>query len=298
MWILKHWERRWIILRALTLLTLIICFITLLNITTVSSIRIKELKNKEIKNEIVYYKGEEKPYTGKFINGDLEEEYVEGVKNGFFKGSFLDKNVRYTYEGRYIEGIKHGEWIIRYPSGKRKAVLKYNYDRPYSKWVYFYEDNKIEGYENFKNGVLDGEVANFDKNGDKTISATYKNGLLQGKICIFEDSQLKVDTFFHNGKLNGEIKIFSRNGKTLVDGVYKENNREGTWKFFYQSGDIKTAVSYLNGKKNGKTLIYDKGGTLVEKLDFKDGCLIGSKDDSEKRLKDDIVEILKFLIEI
>ena len=174
---------------------LIICFITTITITTVSSIRIKELNSKEIKSEIVYFKGEDKPYTGKFVDNEFEEEYVDGIKHGFFKGSFIDKNVRYTYEGRYIEGIKHGEWIIRYPSGKRKAVLKYNYDRPYSKWVYFYEDNKIEGYENFKNGVLHGEVANFDKNGDKTISATYKNGLLQGKICVFENSKLKVDTF-------------------------------------------------------------------------------------------------------
>lgn len=269
----------------------IICFIITITISTVGSIRTKEIKDKEIKSEIVYSKGEEKPYTGKFVTQDLEEEYIDGVKNGFFKGSFLDKNIKYTYEGRYIEGIKHGEWIIRYPSGKRKAVLKYNYDRPYSKWIYFYEDNKIEGYENFKNGVLDGEVANFDKNGDKTISATYKNGLLNGEIYIFENSNLKVGTTFSNGKLNGNIKIFSRSGKTIVDGTYKENSREGKWKFLYQSGEVKTVVSYVNGKKNGKTFIYDKGGSLIEELEFKNGYLIGSKKaDEEKRLKDDIVE--------
>lgn len=286
-------------MRLTILLMLTMYFTNILTISTVSNIREKEFSNKEIKNGVVYSKGETTPYTGKFIDNNLTEEYNYGVKDGFFKGTFIEKNVEYSYEGRYVEGIKHGEWVIKYPSGKRRAVIKYNYDRPYGKWIYFYENNKIEGYENFKNGVLNGEVAEFDENGDKSISANYKNGLLNGDMYIFENSFVKIKSFFCNGKLNGKINIFSKEGKLLVDGIYKDDSRENKWKFFYQNGELKTVVSYLNGKRHGQTLIYDTGGTLVEELYFKDGYLIDldkssdSLKEKNKRIKDDILENFK-----
>ena len=262
---------------------------------TIGDIRTINLKYKEVRNNLVYSKGEEIPYTGKFVSQELEEEYTDGIKDGVFKESFLDKNINYTYEGRYIKGVRHGKWIVRYPSGNKKASIEYNYGRPCGKWIYFFESKKLKGYDHFKNGVLDGEVACFDNNGNKEISANYKNGVLNGQTIVYKDSKIKAISFFKDGKLDGKLKVFSSGSRIILDGDYKEDNREGEWKIFYQSGELKTIVTYLGGKKNGRTLVYDKGGTLIEELHFKDGCLIDVKNNRKEDyiIKDNIIEFFK-----
>ncbi len=287
------------ILKSETLLLLTVYFVLTFNISFAGGFRAENLINKEVRNGIVYYKNESKPYSGKFTAENIEEEYQLGIKNGFFKGEFTEDNIKYTYEGRYIEGIKHGEWIIRYPSGHKKAVVKYNYDKPYGKWSYFFEDNQIESYENFENGSLSGETVIFNSKGEVITRVNYRDGLLNGPVVFYYGGDTpELKTTFVNGKINGDIKIFSRRGKELLSGVYKNNKRENVWRFYYQKGEIKTIIPYLNGLKNGKVLIYDKGGTIIQTMSYKNGMLINpdgsiKEEDKNKVLKDNILERFK-----
>lgn len=286
-------------MKSVSLLLLALYFIIGTAVSSADNIRVESIKNKEIKNGIVYCKNEIKPYTGKFITENIQEEYIQGIKNGFFKGEFIDNDIIYTYEGRYIEGIKHGEWIIRYPLGQEKAVIKYNYDKPYGKWTYFFEDKTLEAYENFKNGVLSGETATFNQKGNMITKVNYKDGLLDGEALFFYGENIvETETFFVSGKIDGKINIFSRKGTQLLNGFYKDNKREGVWRLYYQSGELKTVIPYLKGVKNGEVLIYDKGGMVVQNLIFKNGMLVnpdGSIDENEKdkKLKDNLLEKFK-----
>lgn len=281
------------------LLLIIICFISKAHLFSNEDIRIENIRDKIVKNGIVYYKNETIPYNGKFITEDIQEEYLSGIKNGFFKGNFLVDDMKYIYEGNYIEGIKHGEWIIKYPNGQKKAIIKYNYDQPYGKWIYFFENNIVESYENFKNGSLFGETVFFNPRGELIAKVNYKNGLLDGKTLFFyKENTPELEISFINGKAEGDINIFSKGGFQILKGLYKNNKREGTWKFYYQKGELKTIIPYLNGLKNGRVVIYDKGGTLIESMTFKDGMLVDSNghiDESQKnkKLKDNILEQFK-----
>lgn len=287
------------ILKSGILSLLTVCFILIFNISFANEFRVENLKNKEIRNGIVHYKNEAAPYSGKFTAENIEEEYQQGIKNGFFKGNFIENNIKYTYEGRYVEGIKHGEWIIRYPSGQKKAVIRYNYDNPYGKWTYFFEDNQIEAYENFENGSLSGETAIFNSKGELITRVNYKDGLLNGTVTFYYGENVpELKTNFINGKIEGDIKIFSRRGKELLSGVYKNNKRENVWRLYYQKGELKTIIPYLNGLKNGKVVIYDKGGTIIQTMSYKNGILInpdGSINETGKNkvLKDNILERFK-----
>lgn len=109
-------------LKSISLLLLALYFTINGNVSFSADIRTEKLGNKEIKNGIVYIKNETEPYTGKFVTEKITEEYSSGIKHGFFKGEFTDDGVKYSYEGRYVEGIKHGEWIIRYPLGQKKQL--------------------------------------------------------------------------------------------------------------------------------------------------------------------------------
>lgn len=280
-------------------LVLLIVYLIIFNISFADDSRIENLKDKEIKSGIIYYKDEKKPYSGKFIAENMEEEYQAGIKNGFFKGNFIEDNVKYTYEGRYVEGIKHGEWIIRYPNGQKRAVIRYNYDKPYGRWAYFFDDNKIEAYENFENGNLSGETIIFNNKSELITKVNYKDGLLNGKaVFYYGENKPEIETNFINGKIDGNINIFSRRGTELLIGTYKNNKRENVWRLYYQKGELKSIIPYLNGLKNGKMIIYDKGGTIIQTMTFKNGIAVnpdGSIDETEKNkiLKDSILERFK-----
>ena len=247
------------------------------------SIRVETLEKKQLKNNIVYIESEKDPFSGRIEGKNISEEYKNGIRNGIFKGEFIDEGQKFLYEGKYIEGIKHGVWTIKYSTGEKKAILEYNYDKPCGQWKYFYKNNKLEAFENFENGLISGDMRIFDENGNETLKVSYHNGLLNGRFISYY-SQNKINTVanFHHGKLNGQIKIFSKTGILLLDGKYLQDKREDVWELYYNSGDIKTRVSYKNGKKDGESIIYDKLGMIVEKTTFKNGIEIGQQDAKEK----------------
>ncbi|MCB8565957.1 toxin-antitoxin system YwqK family antitoxin [Fusobacterium ulcerans] len=280
----------------LLLIIMILCF-SIFELSYSDAKRVEKIENKQIKNNIVYFKNESVPFTGEFRGPGINEEYKSGIKDGFFKGVILDGGKNFIYEGRYVEGIKHGQWVIKYPTGSNRAILRYNYDKPHGQWAYFYETNKIESYENFEDGILSGRVVSYDPKGNVKTQVTYRNGLLDGEAVFFHSPNvLDTTTVFSYGKLNGSIKMFSTDNIPLIEGTYKNNRRENIWKFFYKTGDIKTTVPYKNGLKDGKVIIYDKGGGVVLVSLFKNGNEVDDKGniiEKSQPFKDAIVERFK-----
>lgn len=241
----------------------------------------ESIKNKVVKNNIVYSKNDSVPFTGEFVGNNVEENYTKGIKNGKFKGIIFIKGERKFYEGRFINGIKNGIWIIKNSENKLEAKIEYTYDKPDGKWQY-YKNGDLIGEENFSNGVLMGEVISYTKDGEVLKKLNYKNGVLNGEAIIYsENGNLESRTNFKNGKIDGEIKIYGINNNCLLKGKYELEKRVGKWVFYYKTGDIKIIVPYKDGLKHGQVIIYDKAGLIVQKNYFsrgdeldKDGKLI------------------------
>lgn len=259
--------------------------------------RIEKLSNKLVKNNIVYVKGESTPFTGKLQAGEIEQEYRNGIKNGIFKGKIKIDNSEYIYEGRYVEGIKHGLWLINYLTGERKAEIQYEYDVPVGQWTYFFKDQKIEGYETFNKGLHSGGVVIYDQDGNILKKANYKDGVLDGEIVfLYDKDALDMVANFKYGKLNGIVEIYSRNNKLQLEGKYLMDKRDSIWKLYYTTGDLKIVVPYKNGLKTGKSIIYDKAGGIIQVSYFKDNNEVTANGEIIKKakpFKDGIVERFK-----
>ncbi|MGL4903629.1 MAG: toxin-antitoxin system YwqK family antitoxin, partial [Cetobacterium sp.] len=201
------------------------------------------------------------------------------------------------YEGKYINGIKHGVWTLKYLNGDTKGILKYNYDKPNGQWTYFYENKNMESYENLEDGILHGKVVKYSPIGELLTKVEYYNGLLEGEAVFFYKGEiLETLTNFNYGKIDGGIKIFGADGAQMLEGAYKNNKREGLWKFFYKTGDIKTVANYKNGLKDGEVIIYDKAGLVAQKSRFIQGNEVDSNGNvlkKEKELKDSIIDRFK-----
>lgn len=275
-------------------LYMIFSLILIFSFEIFSTGRIGNIENKMVKNDIVYLKGEETPFTGKLRGKGKTEEYLNGIKNGYFKGKIVADGENILYEGQFVEGIKHGTWTLRYPEGKTKAVIKYNYNRPNGKWTYFFEDGTSEGYEEFKNGVLHGKVVTYTSEGKLKNRMSYENGLLSGSgVILYDNGKIETETSFLLGKINGTIKIYSELGIILLDGKYKSNKRTDKWALFFRNGDLKTTIEYKNGLKNGELVVYDKSGMILDRAIFKNGVESGNENSKPPKIKDNIVEKFK-----
>ena len=202
-----------------------------------------DISEKQVKDGIVYRRGEKNSFTGVFIGENIREEYKKGVRNGKYIGVIKIEKDEYICEGEFVEGIKNGDWFIKFPNGKIHAILKYNYDLPAGQWTYFYPNNRVKGYENFENGIISGEVTVYRDNGDLLKKLEYKNGLVNGEMIIYSKNKV-LDSIvnFSMGKLDGKIAIYSNNNILQLDGKYKNDKRESLWRLYYNDGNLKILV--------------------------------------------------------
>lgn len=82
-----------------------------------------------------------------------------------------------------------------------------------------------------------------------------------------QNSSIKVDSIFFS---SGEVHSFGK-----VD--LNSQKRLGTWKWFYQSGNLKTKGEYLDGYKNGTWMYYHNSSEelLSGIVDWKNGLRDG-----------------------
>lgn len=234
--------------------------------------RVENIKDRNLVENIAYFQNEKTPFSGRFVGDGVVEEYEDGIRDGYFKNKIMLEGESYVCEGRFENGLKNGEWVIKTSANRLKAILKYYYDRPIGKWKYFNLNGTLMGIERFENGELQGEVELFNKNGIPKIVMNFEEGLLHKKFVAYHiNGKISALTNFEYGKLDGELKLFTSKGVMTVDGRYKLNERVGRWKFYYNSGELKSEVNYKEGKRDGESIIYGKGGEILQKLIFENG---------------------------
>lgn len=81
--------------------------------------------------------------------------------------------------------------------------------------------------------------------------------------------------YFKNESLPFSGKFIGNN----IEEEYLEGVREGEWKFYYSSGELKTIINYKDGKRDGESIIYGKGGEILQKLKFLDGIEVGENEE-------------------
>lgn len=237
-----------------------------------------DISEKIVKDGIVFKKDEIEAFTGIFKSEEIEERYRNGIRHGLFIGKITIEGILYTFEGSYTEGVKHGEWKIRFLDGKIKAILNYNYDLPKGQWTYFYSNNQVQGYEVFNNGVISGESIFYQEDGNILRSSNYKNGIIDGEFVLYrKNHDLDSIVNFSNGNLEGKIEVYSQNNTLQLQGFYKNNKRANLWKLYYNTGDLKMVISYNHGLKNGRMIVYGKGGEIIQTTIYKNNAEVDEK---------------------
>ena len=98
-----------------------------------------------------------------------------------------------------------------------KIAYKEGSDTPFTGVFGIVIDDRIESYEEYKNGLLDGETAYFSKDKEvKLLSEMYSKGKLNGpQKTYYENGKLKLVATNKNGKMNGIVTTYSEDGKVI-----------------------------------------------------------------------------------
>lgn len=119
-------------------------------------------------------------------------------------------------------------------------------------WKYYHKNsNKLlrtEQYDN--NGLQQGELLVYYKNGTIAERTIYKDGKLNGLSIWYNEKGVPVKEFvFENDELHGLSKYFSNEGELLIEGAYRRGKKHGIWKY-YENGQLKEEKDFTRRSKN------------------------------------------------
>jgi uncharacterized protein len=213
-----------------------------------------------------------------FDNGNLKElvNYKDGKKEGESKE--YDKNGLLITLMQY-----HNNYLIN-----REKINRINSNNEKTgKWINFYPDGRIHKEMNYENGLLNGLYKEYDSNGNMALVLKYENGKIIEKGDDSQEQELLnvKRKFNENGNLifSGSYKndipvgihrfyndegtvinaiIYDDFGRKVSEGIVDlEGNKEGQWKDFYSSGELRAEGVYRENRRTGKWLFYFKNGT-------------------------------------
>jgi antitoxin component YwqK of YwqJK toxin-antitoxin module len=155
-------------------------------------------------------------------------------KNGDFKDIRGRSGIKISY---YDSGEK--KWEYNYVNGVRNGPIK-----GYNKQGILIKSGTIV------NGNLEGfyEWFKITKNGSRYRNQTniYKGNKKNGEEKRFnEKGKLTAIYMYANGKKNGLYKSFNK-GKLSVKGNYENDKMKGKWIYYYDNGKISTIYNYNN----------------------------------------------------
>ena len=229
---------------------------------------IKEIESlDQISNEIVGGKTDK-------INKKTKKEVV---KSEVEKTSKTDESIVDIREESATRTVDKNSIVDIYERKmKDKIAYKEGSNTPFTGVFGVVIDDKIESYEEYKNGVLDGETAYFAKGKQvKLLSEMYTKGKLNGQQkSYYENGKLKSIVYYSNDKING-IESYDRNGKLLHKSIFE--NGTGDWKFYWSNGKVSEEGKYKAWRKDGVWKKYREDGSLDTVIKYDNGRLLSEK---------------------
>jgi antitoxin component YwqK of YwqJK toxin-antitoxin module len=186
---------------------------------------------------------------------------------------FSDDDGRITAVVQYRNG---------YIAGRERINRKDKFNQKQGLWRYFYPSMVTKEEGRFKNDKKHGYWKTFDEEGNLLETLKYEDGILipepeeLAKLDIKREyhpnAQVKSVGSYNKGvkegvhreySMEGQVtgaKIYSK-GKVIGEGIVDaEGRRQGPWKEFYDSGELRSEGSYKKGLREGEWVFYYKDG--------------------------------------
>jgi len=119
------------------------------------------------------------------------------------------------------------------------------------KWIYYYNNHKIQAIKYFSEGKMNGSYKGFYADGSLSDEATY-----------------------NDNRLNGYYKHYNVSDILTSEGWYINGKREGKWLNYANDGSLLSAVNFLKGDINGLYESFAPDSKLQYSSVFEDGTKV------------------------
>lgn len=199
---------------------------------------------------------------------------------------FYHPNGTISAEGMMQDGKPVGMWKSYYPDGTLKSEGIRKNNNPDSIWNFYNRQGILTGKISYRDGERNGYSEEYDFSADTgqvyylKAKELYLNGKKNGESEYYRPNGVLDRTLeYEDGYKHGKEIFYNDTGLiiTIVRYVYdnitdseninrvdRHGQKQGVWKSFYPSGQLKESASYLDGQLHGYKRLYNEKGKLVQ----------------------------------
>ncbi|GAB3848037.1 hypothetical protein GCM10028822_10290 [Hymenobacter terrigena] len=222
----------------------------------------------------------------------LEATYQDGIRQGPFKTYYDDGKV--AQAGSFVDDEPNGDLTYYHPDGSIRLKTTLVKGQPNGPLKAVYPDGKTQAEINYENGQPNGAVKFYYPNGAVQSEGSFTRGLLSGPYkTYYPNGQIEVEVLADkNGR--GRYRSYYQSGKLQTESTYAPaplvqrpvknqlgddltkrvapptgtSNLDGPATSYYESGQIKSKLTYRNGIPTGKGIEYFVTGNPHEETDY------------------------------
>lgn len=215
---------------------------------------------------------------GSIAQTDINKVDSQGRKQGVWKKPY-EKVKQYKYIGQFKDDKPYGKFVYYYEDGSVQAVMHFSNNGNLARSKIYHLSGYLMGQGKYVNQEKDSTWVYYDDRGIISYQETYENGKLNGqKVYFYEpkNNQLRVAKYeyYRNGVLHGEFKEYHENSKVKREGKYVDGNLEGNVVYYYPNGKMQKMTRYKHAVKHGYWIFYDEKGKEVGTKLFWNGKLL------------------------
>ncbi len=132
--------------------------------------------------------------------------------------------------------------------------------KPDGYWKTYYVNGQIKSEGNRKDFLLDSLWVFYDEQGNITKKINYKKDKKNG---YYQQFKLVKDSIEHNIMISQEL--------------YLNDLKQGTSYYYYDNGKVHYQINYQDNRKHGNALEFDKKGTIISELRYRNDITIAKK---------------------
>lgn len=170
----------------------------------------------------------------------------------------------------YAQELKEGH----YPDGKLRYKGYFRDGQPAGEVMHYYPDGKVKAVMNHQGKQVEAEL--YSRDGEFKTSGRYVDRKKEGTWVHRKGERVLLSEEYAGDRLNGVATRYYPTGVVAEVKTWKEGVLSGVWKLFYESGQLRTEVTFADGKLNGKLHSYNYNGILVAegecRNDLKEGA--------------------------
>lgn len=178
----------------------------------------------------------------------------------------------------YLNGELHGTTPEYYETGELKAEHVYQNGQLISKKEYR-RNGALEYEMKYEEGHKTETQIEYYQTGQLFRQRSFLDGNRHGlEIEFYRNGQKKAERNYKYGKKEGSAKGYHSNGKLQGDWIFR-NDEPISATIYYSTGEKWLVHTQFDkdGRLNGVSKEYDKGGNLIAKRYYKDDQLIQRK---------------------